>query len=287
MSAPYLLALGRNRASRTIVHIHNADDAIPTPVPWKQRLYRPLLRRICLQMADKVVGISGHTLDTFLAGRPRRPGRDLVHYYGVDPAPFEGPAMDRNAFRRSLGLPEDALILLFGGRMVPEKNPAFAVEVLAALHALEPRAVAVFAGAGSSEAEVEARAQALGVAPWVRQIGWRGDLPRIMQTADWFILPRPEHPVEGFGLAVVEAQLAGLRLLLSRGVADDPLLPTAQFRRLGLEEGPQAWAAAALDLMQRPAPSREEARAALAASPMDMDRALDELCALHAGPVLA
>ena len=87
--------------------------------------------------------------------------------------------------------------------------------------------------------------------------------------------------MEGFGIAVVEAELAGLRLLLSRGIADDPLLPTAKVRRLSLGAGAGAWARAAVELYQEPAPSRSNALAALKVSPMDMDRALGELVKLH------
>jgi hypothetical protein len=103
-----------------------------------------------------------------------------------------------------------------------------------------------------------------------------------MTCSDWFILPHPERPMEGFGLAVVEAQLAGLRLLLSRGIADDPLLPTASFYRLALADGAERWAMAALELLRAPRPSRQDALAAFRRSPMDMDRALSELLALHA-----
>jgi len=232
-------------------------------------------------MADRIVGISNHTLDTFLAGRARRPGRDSVHYYGVDPAPFEKATADRARFCRACGLPDDALVLLFGGRLVPEKNPLFAVDVLAHLRRMEPRAIAVFAGAGSREQDVIVRARELGVENSVRLLGWRNDLPEIMSCSDWFILPHPEHPMEGFGLAVVEAQLAGLRMLLSCGVPDDPLLPAACFRHLRLSRGAEAWAIAAVELLENPAPSRAAALAALRRSPMNMDQALDGLLALH------
>ena len=87
--------------------------------------------------------------------------------------------------------------------------------------------------------------------------------------------------MEGFGLAVVEAQLAGLRMLLSRGIADDPLLPTAVFRRLSLNDGPDAWADGALELLHEPAPSRAAAIEALAKSPMNMDHALNGLLQLY------
>jgi glycosyltransferase involved in cell wall biosynthesis len=281
VSAVYLLAASGMKIRRRIVHVHNADEALLTPSRLKQRLYREPMRQVCLFMADRIVGISNHTLDTFLAGRARRPERDSVQYYGLDPTPFENVAADRVGFRRQLGLPQDAFILLFGGRLVPEKNPVFVVDVLANLRCIDPRAVAVFAGAGSLEMEVLARARELGVEDSVRLLGWRNDLPEIMSCSDWFMLPHPEHPMEGFGLAVVEAQLAGLRMLLSRGVPDDPLLPTACFRHLPLSSGAEAWAIAALELLEGSAPSRAAALAALRGSPMNMDQALHGLLALH------
>ncbi|MCL4768135.1 MAG: glycosyltransferase [Hyphomicrobiaceae bacterium] len=280
MSSAYLAAAAGLRMRQRIVHVHNADERLPTPSRVKQRILREPMRRICLSAADRIIGISDHTLDTFLAGRPRRPGRDVVHYYGVDSTPF-ATGGDRSGFRRTLGLASDALILLFAGRMVPEKNPIFVVDVLAELRQLEPRAVAVFAGAGSQERSISKRATMLGVHESVRQLGWRDDISDIMSCCDWFILPRPETPMEGFGLAVVEAQLAGLRLLLSRGIADDPLLPTAGFRRLKLASSPAQWARAALDLLNGPQPSRADTRSALAQSPMDMDRALNDLLQLY------
>jgi glycosyltransferase involved in cell wall biosynthesis len=281
VSAVYLLAASGMRIRRRIVHVHNADEALPTPSRLKQRLYREPMRRVCLFMADRIVGISHHTLDTFLAGRARCPERDSVHYYGVDTTPFENVAADRLGFRRQLDLPQDAFILLFGGRLVPEKNPVFVVDVLANLLCIAPRAVAVFAGAGSVEMEVLARARELGVEDSVRLLGWRNDLPEIMSCSDWFILPHPECPVEGFGVAIVEAQLAGLRMLLSLGIPDDPLLSTACFRRLTLSDGPKLWAKAAMELLHGPVPSRAAALAALRVSPMNMDQALKGLLELH------
>jgi glycosyltransferase involved in cell wall biosynthesis len=112
-------------------------------------------------------------------------------------------------------------------------------------------------------------------------LGWRNDVQRVMRGSDWFILPHPEQPMEGFGLAIVEAELAGLWMLLSNGIADDPLLPSAAYRRLPLAAGAAAWADAAIELGALPAPSTERALADLAASSMNMDRALDGLCELH------
>ena len=281
-SAVYLMASVAIPLRRRIVHVHNADECVPTGSRIKRKLLREPMRLTCLRMADRIVGISNHTLDTFLAGRARRPHRDFVHYYGINPSPFADSHADPGALRQQLQLHEDARILLFAGRMVPEKNPAFALEVLEKLRQLDSRAVGVFAGSGSENQRVLERVRELGLQDAVRLLGWRNDLPEIMCCCDWFILPHPEHPVEGFGLAVVEAQLAGLRLLLSPGIANDPLLPTASFRRISLAAGPETWARAAMDMLTGAAPSRDAAIAALKDSPMDMDRALDGLLQLHA-----
>jgi glycosyltransferase involved in cell wall biosynthesis len=280
VSAVYLLAGSGLPFHRRIVHVHNADEEVPTPSRWKQRLYREPMRQICLRMADRIVGISNHTLDTFLAGR-RRTERALVHYYGVDHTAFENAKADRSGFRQGLGFAENARILLFAGRMVPEKNPLFAVDVLAEMQRLDSATVGVFVGAGSLDEAVCRRAAELKLGAAFRHLGWRDDIPEIMCCSDWFILPHPEYPVEGFGLALVEAQLAGLRMLLSRGILDDPLLPTASFRRLALSGGSRVWAQAAMELLQQPVPSRTAALASLRESPFAMDTALSDLVSLH------
>jgi D-inositol-3-phosphate glycosyltransferase len=281
ISGAYLLAAAGLRMRKRIVHVHNPDEAVLTPSALKQAVLRPTLRRACLAMADEIVANSDLSLDTFLAGRRRDPRRHRVQPIAVDPARFVAANVDPVAFRRSLGLAPDAPILLFAGRITPEKNPVFAVDVLAALRRRMPQAVGVFAGAGNLEADVQARAAELGQTDAVRMIGWRDDVAEAMCASDWFILPHPHHPAEGFGVAVVEAQLAGLRLLVSRGVSDAPILSGAAWRRLSLDDGADAWADAAVELWGQPAPSPETALAALAASPMDLDRALDAMLALH------
>jgi len=281
ISALYLVAsIGLGQTQR-IVHVHNADEEVRTASRFKAPVFRGLFRRICLGLADKIVGISNHTLDTFLNGRKRRPGWDIVHYYGIDPGPFLNCQAEPVKFRKELGLAEDSLIVLFAGRLVPEKNPQFVLDVLSEIRQLEPRVVGVFAGSGSEENRLKCYAAELGLDDAVRFLGWRNDVPEIMRCSDLFILPRPEQPLEGFGIAVVEAQLAGLRLLLSKGIPDDPLLPGNCSQRLSLAEPAEKWAQAACSLLDAEPPGPDEVAKILAESPMDMDRALANLRAFH------
>jgi glycosyltransferase involved in cell wall biosynthesis len=281
VSAMYLLAsIGTNVGMR-IVHVHNADESALTSNSMKAHVYRALARRVCLRLADRIVGISNHTLDTFLAGRARRPGVDVVHYYGVNPAPFEKTGFDRAKFRTQLDLPPESIILLFAGRLVPEKNPTFVVDVLAAMRKSEPRVVALFAGSGADQGNVLDRVKTLGIEEFVRFLGWRDDVPKIMGCSDLFILPRPDYPLEGFGLAVVEAQLAGLPMLLSHGIPDDPLLVTACYARLPLAAGAGEWAKRGLALLRGIVPPKENVFTAFRNSPMELDTAQKDLLRLY------
>lgn len=281
ISGIYLAATVGLPLKQRLVHIHNADESLPTPSRFKQSILRPALRHTCLIFADRIIGISNHTLDTFLSGRSRRSGRDCVHYYGIDPTNFLNPSLDRHAFRQAVGLPEKTRILLFAGRIVPEKNPIFAVEVFAEMKKRDPHIAAVFAGTGSLEDQVEERARELGVYADIRMLGWRSDVPDIMTCCDWFILPRPEQPMEGFGIAVVEAQLAGLRLLLSKGIPDDPLLPDSVSVRMSLNLGPAAWADQAIHLGERRSAPRHRMRERLQQSRLDLNLALQDLQNLY------
>ncbi len=77
----------------------------------KQLLYREPMRQVCISMRPTALLESPTIRSTRFsqdvhAGRGER---DVVHYYGLDRAPFESVAADRARFRRQWDLPEDAL----------------------------------------------------------------------------------------------------------------------------------------------------------------------------------
>ena len=155
INAVYLVA-SMGTGVRKIAHIHNADEALPTGSRLKKLAYREPMRRVCLSLADRIVGISQHTLDTFLAGRSRLQNRDFVHYYGVDPSPYLETQTEAG-FRAANDIDAEAEVVLFAGRMVPEKNPVFAADVLGELTRIRKNVIGVFAGDGSEQAAARAR----------------------------------------------------------------------------------------------------------------------------------
>lgn len=280
LSGLYLLAFSGLRC-KTIVHVHNRALSIPVGKAVHAALLRPFLWRSCLS-ADRLVANSADTLAAFLRGRPARPTRDLVHLCGVDSSPFQAAAHElRRQVRAELQISHDTHLLLFAGRVVPEKNPLLVLDVLARVRAMGLEASALFVGDGSSLPEVRAKAVELGLDSAVHTCGFRADVYRYMLASDCFMLATPDSPGEGFGLAVVEAQLAGLPVLVSHGIPDEALLEGARSIRLSSAESVERWAAEAGRLLTVGWQSPVELLERFKESPLAMGHALSLLGRIH------
>lgn len=129
---------------------------------------------------------------------------------GVDlPAPVTPE--ERAAIRRSLGAPEGRVLGLFVGRLVPVKNVPCLIQALALLQPGQRPWIA-FAGDGPQRASTEQLAATCGVAADLCLLGERADAIRLMQAADFLVLPS-HH--EGMSNVVLEAMAAGCPVIAS------------------------------------------------------------------------
>ena len=279
MSAPALLASAGLRCRLRIVHVHNTALSVPTDNPLKIALVREPMRQVCLRAADRIVGVSEDALEAILAGRPRRPGRDKVIHCGIETHRFASEPLDR--LRPKLSIPSDAKVLLFVGRMTTYKNPLFLVEVLEQLSRHGAAFYAVFAGKGPLEQNVHDLARAKGIESNVKVLGWRNDVADLMQAADVLVWPGVEEPKEGLGLGIIEAQTAGLRVIMSRNVPEEAVVVPELVRTLDLSCGAATWAAEVISLLGREVPSRQSALAAIKASSFELTRSAENMLSLY------
>jgi len=169
--------------------------------------------------------------DRLIANTAEEAG-ELVHHYHADPAKVAvvhpgvnlarfTPGDGRAAARARLGLPPDALIPLFAGRIQPLKAPDVLLKAVAVLLDNRPElrsriVVPVVGGpSGSGLAKPEGLqklAARLGIADVVR---FRPPVGQ-EQLADWFraasVLVVPSYS-ESFGLVAIEAQATGTPIL--------------------------------------------------------------------------
>ncbi len=112
--------------------------------------------------------------------------------------------------RKELSLPEDTPIVLSVGELNENKNHK---TVITALSMMDNRlAHYCIAGNGPMLQELTAHAQAMGVADRVHFLGYRRDVPALMNQANVFALPSRR---EGLGMAGIEAMSCGLPLVSS------------------------------------------------------------------------
>lgn len=154
-------------------------------------------------------------------------GRELIDLYGADPERVDivPPGVDLDVFhpgdrseaRRSVGVPEEAVLLLFVGRIQPLKAPDLLIRAAAMLirrdPALRDRLVVGILGGPSGGAvrspmALDRLAEDEGVADLVRFVAPtdRDTLATWMRAAD--VVTVPSHN-ESFGLVAVEAQACG------------------------------------------------------------------------------
>lgn len=281
LSVVYLLASAGIPLKKRVVHVHNTSLSLPTSSRLKNLMLHEPMRQSCLHWADNVVGVSDAALDTFLKGGRRKLGRDMVIHCGIDMAPFLRKSPGRTEFLQSLKLPTDSKVLLFVGRMIEYKNPCFVIDVLAHAAKFDSTVCAVFAGSGPLEGTVLKKAEENSLASRVRVMGWQDDIPALMQSCDLLIWPGLEEPKEGLGLAVVEAQAAGLPVLMSLNVPEDAVVMPELVEVLPLAAGAEAWADKILAVLKRSHPDKKDALAKVEGSSFAISKSASNIVALY------
>ena len=123
----------------------------------------------------------------------------------------------RKEVRAELTL-EGKFVLGMVGRLCPEKNYPFALELIARLRQEKTDCVLVIAGGGEEQEAMEQKIRELGVEEHVKLLGRRSDVNRLYQAFDLFLLT---SVTEGYPVAAVEAMAAGLPVLLSDAITEE------------------------------------------------------------------
>lgn len=159
----------------------------------------------------------------------------LVLPNAIDTEKFSCNEAVRREIRQELSI-EDRFVLGMVGRLCEEKNYLFALELVSALRQQLPQCVLVIAGNGEEEEKIRNQIQEMDLASHVQLLGRRGDVHRLYQAFDVFLLPSFH---EGFPVAAVEAMAAGLPVLLSDAITRELSFGSA-VRYLSLKE-PGKW----------------------------------------------
>ncbi len=213
----------------------------------------------------------------FGAGWESVPGNSIV-YCGIDAREFLEQGETDPVESERLVSPK-AFVMGHVGRFVDVKNHAFLFAVVAEVARREPATCLLLIGDGPLRAQLEAQAKALGVFDRVVFAGQRSDVPRLMKQMDVFVLP---SLFEGLPVSGLEAQAAGLPLVISDTITSELDFLPDRVRRLSLADPVSAWADAVLDSRHTKTPiGVETALKALENSPFSIGACLRSLEVLY------
>ena len=181
---------------------------------WRNRLYEYLQRRM-FRRFDAVIAVSRP-----LGERLVRAGVPQARVHTVPNAWHRnggGPPLDRESARRTLGLPREAFVIGWVGRVSHEKGPDVLLNAVAGLNDL-PVLISMV-GAGPEQAALEARAARLGIADRIRWHGATPEAGRLFTAFDAYAL---SSRTEGTPVVLFEAMAAGVPVVATSvgGVPD-------------------------------------------------------------------
>jgi glycosyltransferase involved in cell wall biosynthesis len=137
----------------------------------------------------------------------------LIHLAADEETFYEVSPSEKKAYREQLNLSENELVLLFAGRLNPEKNIEIILETIALGKERYPNLKLLIAGNGPSRAKIETIINQQALNHQVRFIGYRTDMRPVYGASDLLLLPSLAR--ETFGLVIVEAALCGTPSLRS------------------------------------------------------------------------
>ncbi|MDX2154770.1 MAG: glycosyltransferase [Bryobacteraceae bacterium] len=199
----------------TIVGIsHERMDENMAVYVANNRLARKLagiyMRHLYFPLFDHHLVNSRHTAEELI---PAAAGHDIkrgvwvcpmgVDYAGLDPG-LRSPEVRARLLEKT-GAPADSTLLLYTGRLVPEKNLGLLLDTM---RLLGPGFHLLVAGTGMLEERL--RAEAPSHVTFLGHVGDRAALASLYANADIFVHPNPREP---FGIAPLEAMASGLALV--------------------------------------------------------------------------
>lgn len=216
---------------RIVVHSHSSSSA-------NMKLHGKM-QKLLLFLADNKLACSD-LAGRYMFGDKAVQNKDVtVIPNAIDLDKFRFDADVRREQRRRMGISEEQTVILHVGRMTPEKNPFFLLDITEALVKKKENTLLLYVGWGDMEEEIKAYAKQKGLTEKnVNFLGMSNRVPLLMQAADVFLMP---SLFEGLPVAGIEAQAADLTCFFSDNITGE-LKITDKVWFMNLEQSADKWA---------------------------------------------
>lgn|GEM_PF-1572728 len=170
-----------------------------------------ILQGLTRLLATRIYGDAVACLDVFFPHWRKYPEQFQICYDGIDIARFN-ETINPSEIRDEMGLPIDSLVVGHVGGFRKVKNHQTFVNVAELVSKHFENVHFLLVGDGELQQKIKLEVTNRGLKNRFVFAGNRQDVPRMLAAMDVFLMPSLD---EGFGLAVAEAQLAGLCIVAS------------------------------------------------------------------------
>ena len=210
LSSAILKVAAQHNVPVRVAHSHSANQDKNLKYPIKL-----WYKRFIPQYATNLFACGKDSGDWMFGGAPFQ-----IINNAIDVETYAYNPTKRQEMRRQLGL-ENELTIGHVGRFNQPKNHPFLLDIFAVLLKKEPNAILLLVGGGGGMSQIREKAQKLGIAEHVHFLGVRSDVADLMQAMDVFVFP---SLYEGLGIALIEAQAAGLPCVVSDTIPHEAYL---------------------------------------------------------------
>lgn len=154
---------------------------------------------------------------------------------GIDCNKFCFDEKLRDKYRIELNL-KNKDVLIHVGRLAPEKNHVFLLEVFNEYRKRNPNSELLLVGDGPLRESIEEEIEKMGISNSVKMLGIREDVSELLQASDVFLLP---SRFEGYPVSIIEAQATGIPCIYSDSITNSASI-TAHTIQLPIDK-PEEW----------------------------------------------
>lgn len=160
----------------------------------------------------------------------------IVINNGINIEKFKN-AKAKDLIRSELGISKDAFVIGNVGRFEKVKNHLFLLDIFREVFQHNENSNLLIVGKGDTRTEIEKKAEQLGVRDRLIILENRNDVPDLMKAMDVFVFP---SLAEGLGIVCIEAQMAGIRCIVSDAVPCETKISNL-IQYVSLSEPPEYW----------------------------------------------
>lgn len=167
---------------------------------------------------------------------------------GIDLFPYEKPIVPDN-LREQLRIPRQSRVVGNVGRFDVQKNHTLMVKIASEVLKTNQQIHFVFIGDGRLKARTQEQVCSAEIGPNVHFLGNRDDVPDLLRgVIDIFLFP--SHS-EGLGLALIEAQAAGLQCVISDAIPIEAEISHELCHRMKPDSTASDWAKTVLAILNK------------------------------------